>query len=536
MSQNKIKINIFICLLLLASLGIFGIAQTKSTTLIKTANNPKVYLVDNNRRVHIPNEQVFEAGGYKWNEIKIVSEVEMKKIPDTALIKSPVDAKVYLVKNGNKQWIPNENTFLDAGLKWDDIVLISQAQVNFYNESTFVNNEIKNVTQPEIKITTSTPVQETKVVTPFPTNIKSNSLLVKTSVSKEAITKSSILQSINILSAQEIDPVDLGGFRTNVVTQPFALNDNDEVVGCSLVDENGGEVFAFHWQNGKMTKLKNLLGITGTCAMSINNKGQIVGYSSLPLDPKDYIPGLDNAGDIHAVLWENGEIKDLGKFSGAGEKYGATAYDINNLGQIVGHATVTNTEDISGKSFMFHAFLWQDGVMSDLGTMGGRESRATSINDSGEVIGYVNDNNGLDRAFLWKNGIMYDLSINTPFVGGNSRALEINNQGQIIGVGSFEDDRGYLVDYSFVWKDGIIKIINDNGRSQNINDLGQIVNGTGLINNEENQPFSYKGLSSRSGGDFYLYGMNNKGSVIARYEEYVNRNYLTRGLLFKIKN
>lgn len=43
----------------------------KNYRLVKTANDAKVYLVKNNRRIHIPNPSVFEAGGYKWGEIEL---------------------------------------------------------------------------------------------------------------------------------------------------------------------------------------------------------------------------------------------------------------------------------------------------------------------------------------------------------------------------------------------------------------------------------------------------------------------------------
>lgn len=101
--------------------------SAKDYRLVKTSNDAKVFLVKENRRVHIPNEEVFESGGYKWNEIEIISEWEISTIPNTALIKSPVDAKVYVMKNGKKEHIPNEMEFLGAGYSWGDIVLISQA-------------------------------------------------------------------------------------------------------------------------------------------------------------------------------------------------------------------------------------------------------------------------------------------------------------------------------------------------------------------------------------------------------------------------
>lgn len=78
--------------------GLFSIIPTQAYAgkgLVKTAEDNKVFLVVDNRRIHIPSPSIFEAGGYKWGDIKIISQKEMKKIRNTALIKSPVDAKVY---------------------------------------------------------------------------------------------------------------------------------------------------------------------------------------------------------------------------------------------------------------------------------------------------------------------------------------------------------------------------------------------------------------------------------------------------------
>src|SRR5436309_1672459 len=56
------------------------------------------------------------------------------------------------------------------------------------------------------------------------------------------------------------------------------------------------------------------------------------------------------------------------------------------------------------------AFLWQNGTMTDLGTLpGGYASYAYGINDAGQVVGTSEDSSGLRHAFLWSAGTMADL-------------------------------------------------------------------------------------------------------------------------------
>src|SRR5437899_12569794 len=74
-----------------------------------------------------------------------------------------------------------------------------------------------------------------------------------------------------------------------------------------------------------------------------------------------------------------------------------------------GSATNTIPDDVSGFGTQLRAFRWQNGLLQDLGTLGGSNAFATSINESGEVAGCANTDSINQNAFLWQNGTMIDL-------------------------------------------------------------------------------------------------------------------------------
>lgn len=76
----------------------------------------------------------------------------------------------------------------------------------------------------------------------------------------------------------------------------------------------------------------------------------------------------------------------------------SSAADINDRGQVVGNSETVAGEDIR------HAFLWEDGEMTDLRTLpGGGTSIATAINDRGQIVGSSEtaSEGGYYHAVLW---------------------------------------------------------------------------------------------------------------------------------------
>lgn len=249
-------------------------------------------------------------------------------------------------------------------------------------------------------------------------------------------------------------------------TCAFAINNLGQVVGFSQED-NGvtlNDVYAFRWQNGEMISLGTLASWTFdglpegySVATAINNVGQAVGYSVLPDSSSSQLFEL-------ACLWQNGVISSLGTLGGNS----SWANSINNSGQVVGCANLSN-----GQS---HAFLWQSGTMTDLGTLpGGNFSWAYGINDAELVVGQA-DSGTTSHAFIWQSGVMTDLgSLNPTSNSSSSCAYAVNNAGQVVGISSVSGG----ANHAFLWENGVMTDLGTLGPGSStayaINNAGQVV-------------------------------------------------------------
>src|SRR5262245_17353898 len=147
---------------------------------------------------------------------------------------------------------------------------------------------------------------------------------------------------------------------------------------------------------------------------------------------------------------------DLGTF---GTVQSAQAWDVNDAGHVVG---------IAGT----RAFLWQNGVKTDLGTLGGSASSASALNEAGHIVGFsaLTTPPSGTHAVLWTNGTITDL---TPDVTSNqgAAAVGVNEAGQVIGNLSYAK--------AFLWHNGARTSLGDLGggasTASDINDSGVVV-------------------------------------------------------------
>jgi probable HAF family extracellular repeat protein len=246
-------------------------------------------------------------------------------------------------------------------------------------------------------------------------------------------------------------------------SEPFRVNDRGEIVGTSengLVDPITGvnQTRAVRWENGEIQEIGSFGG-TQNAAQGINTHGQISGWS-LNTIPDPYTFNPFGTTQTRAFLWQNGQMRDLGTLGGPD----AAGFGINEHGQISGYSNTNSIPNPVTGVPPIDPFLWQQGKgMQDLGTLGGAYGYANRLNNRGQVIGSsstaVNpgacftEGDPNCHVFLWDRGTLTDLTTST--VGGNPLTpWWINDAGEIVGGADFSASGGSSFD-AYVWRNGV---------------------------------------------------------------------------------
>jgi probable HAF family extracellular repeat protein len=283
------------------------------------------------------------------------------------------------------------------------------------------------------------------------------------------------------------------------------------------------------------------VGGTLSDALGVNNKGWVTGWSSLPGD-----------AILHAVLWRKGVRTDLGTLGGPNSST-FTNSSVNARGEIVGAAESSAPDPLAenfflcgfGDGLLCLPFLWQDGAMTPLPTLGGNNGLAFAVNDRGDVVGTA-ENNTPDttciapqalhfRPVIWEGGEIREL----PTVSGDPDgvAFAINNRGEVVGVSA---DCTLTPGHTLLWHDGKVTDMGTLGglalAPSDINNEGQVVGVAFVPNGPNVEAFLWhhglvRGLGTLP-GDASSSGnaVNDKGQIIGQS---VDANNNRRGFIWQ---
>jgi len=176
-------------------------------------------------------------------------------------------------------------------------------------------------------------------------------------------------------------------------------------------------------------------------SVTLNNSGVVAGGADTTAPDPECFDGLFCFVE-HAFRWQGGKLTDLGTLP-----YGANSFGIaiNSQGTIAGISENGLVDSGTGSS-AFHAVLWHGTHIIDLETFGGSFSLPNDINDFGQVVGGAQNltpdpfNFG-DIVFLpsstqWRATLWQDgnmIDLGSLGKGQDSFAEFINEQGQIAG-------------------------------------------------------------------------------------------------------
>lgn len=307
-----------------------------------------------------------------------------------------------------------------------------------------------------------------------------------------------------------------------------AINDKGEVVGLSSASADGGYVDCgagradkpFLWTlNGGMQELGGppafeSLSPCGATAYGINDSGQVVGCVSLPASP----PG--NGGGPRAFMWTAaGGVQPL-DLTLAGAR--SCAFAINDTGQVAGTA-------------LGSAFRWTSTggteLLTNPGGAQGFVAGASAINNSGVVAGYT----GAGPVIWGADGTIKDLINDLPYtsvVGVESQANGINDNGEVVGsvIGTpIPPASGNQGQHAFFWSatsggqdlGKLSTLTPDETSAQAINNSGEIVgiNGHAFLWTADAGMLDLNTLLDASGAGWELISataINNSGQIVGQ--------------------
>jgi len=286
------------------------------------------------------------------------------------------------------------------------------------------------------------------------------------------------------------------------------------------------------------------LGGTSSGGNTANNRGIIAGYSNMPGNTSR-----------HAAVWRNDASHTLVDLGTLGGPNSSVTWNVKNDRGLIAGIAQTDMPDPLGElwssaffypgpnnfGFINRGFVYQNGKMRDLGTLGGNHSFAAGANNHNEVVGWA-ENDFHDaacvppqilqfRPVVWGPGI--DQIRELPLVGGDTSgaATAVNDSHVAVGISGICDQAigRYTATHAVMWSKGEVTDLGNLGAEfwntpTAINQAGTVVGFAGVAGDPDGntinafiwtQSDGMQLLPGLAGDvDIEAYGINNSGTVV----------------------
>jgi probable HAF family extracellular repeat protein len=211
------------------------------------------------------------------------------------------------------------------------------------------------------------------------------------------------------LPAQSYSVTDLGAVAPDVVSAGYGLNGVGQAAGTS---SNPSGAIATLFSGGRAINLGLLEPGDVSVAAAISSSGESAGYEYFSSTP---------GNTAHAWIFSNGVLTDI--HSASLFPQGTKALGVNSSGVVVGEGDLTSSS--------FHAFVYANGQMVDIGPPGSLQASAIAINDAGQIVGNYYTAPGNTGPFVYANGKFTYLGQPS---GTTVNAMGLNSVGQVAGT------------------------------------------------------------------------------------------------------
>ncbi len=271
-----------------------------------------------------------------------------------------------------------------------------------------------------------------------------------------------------------VDPGTFGGPHSELNLPGFPITPAGALIGSadtSIADTDFPHVnpfavsfpdpdiaHAFSWHDGRLHDLGALPGNNSSAVFQVDQHGVGVGLSETgAMDPLTGWPA------VHAVVFVDGRVIDIGTLPGG---YESQAVAIDGHGLVSGFGSNGTPDPFASDFFgptdwrtQVRTFVWHDGVMRDIGTLGGPDTLMNAANASGQIAGQsftsseVNPSTGYPNLdpFLWTRGHMRDLG---SLGGAQGTANWLNDRGEVVGLSDLPGDQAL---HAFVSRGGRLR-------------------------------------------------------------------------------